>query len=90
MRTFGFSVALFAMFSLICGFSSSMDMLIVFRLLQGAASGPMVPLSQALLLNNYPEAKRPLALALWALTVVVVAPPGFGPILGGWINENYA
>lgn len=87
VRTFMTSVALFVVFSALCGFSTSMPMLIVFRLLQGAVSGPMVPLSQTLLLNNYPVAKRPIALALWAMTVVVA--PVFGPILGGWITDNY-
>ena len=87
VRTFGWSVGLFVLFSALCGLSSSMNMLIVFRLCQGAASGPMVPLSQTLLLNNYPVAKRPIALALWGMTVVVA--PVFGPILGGWITDNY-
>ncbi|MBB3226559.1 DHA2 family multidrug resistance protein [Luteibacter sp. Sphag1AF] len=87
VRTFSFSVLLFVVFSVLCGLSNSMTMLIVFRLLQGAVSGPMVPLSQTLLLNNYPVARRPLALALWAMTVVVA--PVFGPILGGWITDNY-
>lgn len=88
VHTFALSVALFVVFSVCCGFSTSMPMLIFFRLLQGLASGPMVPLSQTLLLNNYPVAKRPLALALWAMTVVVA--PVFGPILGGWITDNYS
>jgi DHA2 family multidrug resistance protein len=75
-------------FSCLCGFSATMPMLIVFRLCQGAVSGPMVPLSQTLLLNNYPPAKRPIALALWAMMVVVA--PIFGPILGGWVTDNYS
>jgi MFS transporter, DHA2 family, multidrug resistance protein len=87
VRTFTISVLLFVIFSALCGLAQSMPMLIVFRLLQGAVSGPMVPLSQTLLLNNYPPAKRPIALALWAMTVVVA--PVFGPILGGWITDNY-
>ncbi|HEY9131267.1 MAG TPA: DHA2 family efflux MFS transporter permease subunit [Dyella sp.] len=87
VRTFGFSVLLFIICSAACGLSTTMPMLIVFRLLQGAVSGPMVPLSQTLLLNNYPAARRPLALSLWAMTVVVA--PVFGPILGGWITDNY-
>lgn len=87
VRTFSVSVMLFVIFSALCGLSQSMTMLIVFRLCQGAVSGPMVPLSQTLLLNNYPVAKRPIALALWAMTVVVA--PVFGPILGGWITDNY-
>jgi DHA2 family multidrug resistance protein len=88
VRTFVSAVLLFVVFSSLCGFSTSMPMLIVFRLLQGAVSGPMVPLSQTLLLNNYPAAKRPIAMALWAMMVVVA--PIFGPILGGWITDNYS
>jgi len=88
VRTFSLSVLLFVVFSTLCGLSASMPMLIVFRLLQGAVSGPMVPLSQTLLLNNYPPQRRSIALALWAMTVVVA--PVFGPILGGWITDNYS
>jgi MFS transporter, DHA2 family, multidrug resistance protein len=87
VRTFTTSILLFVVFSSLCGFSTTMPMLIVFRLLQGMVSGPMVPLSQTLLLNNYPAERRPIALALWAMTVVVA--PIFGPILGGWITDNY-
>ncbi|MBE1161523.1 DHA2 family efflux MFS transporter permease subunit [Dyella acidiphila] len=88
VRTFSASILLFVIFSSMCGLSSSMPMLIVFRLLQGAVSGPMVPLSQTLLLNNYPAERRPIAMALWAMMVVVA--PIFGPILGGWITDNYS
>jgi MFS transporter, DHA2 family, multidrug resistance protein len=87
VRTFTMAVLLFVVFSSLCGFSTSMPMLIVFRLMQGAVSGPMVPLSQTLLLNNYPAERRPIAMALWAMMVVVA--PIFGPILGGWITDNY-
>lgn len=87
VRTFATSVLLFVVFSSLCGLSRSMTMLIVFRLCQGAVSGPMVPLSQTLLLNNYPPEKRAIALALWAMVVVVA--PIFGPIMGGWITDNY-
>jgi len=87
VRTFTLSVLLFVVFSCLCGFSANMPMLIFFRLCQGAVSGPMVPLSQTLLLNNYPAQRRPIALALWAMMVVVA--PIFGPILGGWITDNY-
>lgn len=87
VRTFVVSVGLFVLFSILCGLSPSLNMLIFFRLCQGLVSGPMVPLSQTLLLSNYPAAKRPIALALWAMTVVVA--PVFGPVLGGYISDNY-
>ncbi|MBS0570330.1 MAG: DHA2 family efflux MFS transporter permease subunit, partial [Proteobacteria bacterium] len=88
VRTFCISVLLFVGMSMLCGLATSMPMLVVGRLLQGAGSGPMVALSLALLLSNYPDAKKGLALALWAMTVVVA--PIFGPILGGWLTDNYS
>ncbi len=88
MRCFCISALLFVAMSTFCGLATSMPMLVVGRLLQGAGSGPMVALSLALLLNNYPNEKKGLALALWAMTVVVA--PIFGPILGGWITDNYS
>ncbi|TAL72482.1 MAG: DHA2 family efflux MFS transporter permease subunit [Rhodanobacter sp.] len=88
VHTFVTSVLLFVVFSMLCGLASSMPMLVAFRLLQGAGSGPMVALSLALLLSNYPAAKQGMALALWAMTVVVA--PIFGPILGGWLADNFS
>ncbi|HEX7769870.1 MAG TPA: DHA2 family efflux MFS transporter permease subunit [Dokdonella sp.] len=88
VRAFCASVLLFVVMSVLCGLATSMPMLIVGRLLQGAGSGPMVALSLALLLNNYPNEKKGLALALWAMTVVVA--PIFGPILGGYLTDNFS
>lgn len=70
-----------------CGMSNSLTMLIFFRVIQGIVAGPLIPLSQSLLLNNYPPAKRSIALALWSMTVIVA--PICGPILGGYISDNY-
>ncbi|MFC5743492.1 DHA2 family efflux MFS transporter permease subunit [Dyella tabacisoli] len=86
VRTFVASVFLFVVFSMLCGLASSMPMLVLCRLLQGAGSGPMVALSLTLLLSSYPKAKQGIALALWAMTVVVA--PIFGPILGGVLTDN--
>jgi DHA2 family multidrug resistance protein len=88
VRSFCVSALLFVTMSTFCGLAVSMPMLVVGRLLQGAGSGPMVALSLSLLLNNYPNEKKGLALALWAMTVVVA--PIFGPILGGWLTDNYS
>jgi MFS transporter, DHA2 family, multidrug resistance protein len=86
VRTFCASVSLFVIFSMMCGMATSMPMLVVGRLLQGAGSGPMVALSLTLLLSSYPKERQGIALALWAMTVVVA--PIFGPILGGYITDN--
>jgi DHA2 family multidrug resistance protein len=88
VRSFCVSALLFVIMSVLCGFATSMPMLVIGRLLQGAGSGPMVALSLSLLLNNYPIEKKGLALALWAMTVVVA--PIFGPILGGFLTDNYS
>ncbi len=87
VRLFTLSVMLFSIASAACGFASNFETLIAFRLIQGLVSGPMVPLSQTILLRSYPPAKRGLALGLWAMTVIVA--PIFGPVLGGWITDNY-
>ena len=86
VRLFLVSTLLFVLASWLCGISHSLEMLIVFRVLQGAVAGPIIPLSQSLLLNNYPPEKRGMALAFWSMTIVVA--PICGPILGGWIRDN--
>src|SRR5580698_5526621 len=88
VRLFTLSTLLFTLASVLCGLSMNLPMLIVFRVLQGAVSGPMIPLSQSILLANYPEHRRGFATAIWAMTAVVG--PIFGPIMGGWITENYS
>lgn len=86
VRTFVCSVLLFTLVSALCGLATSLPMLVTFRFLQGLVSGPMVPLSQTLLLANYPPEKRGIAMALWAMTVVIA--PILGPLLGGYITDN--
>lgn len=51
-------------------------------------AGPLIPLSQSLLLRNYPPEKRTFALALWSMTVIIA--PICGPILGGYICDNFS
>lgn len=87
VKLFVTSVVLFTFASLMCGLSENLPMLLFFRIVQGAVAGPMIPLSQSLLLSNYPDEKRGLATAFWAMTAVLA--PIFGPILGGWITDNY-
>jgi len=87
VKLFLWSTAAFAVASWLCGMADSLGMLIFFRVIQGIVAGPLIPLSQSLLLSNYPPAKRSIALSLWAMTVIVA--PICGPILGGWISDNY-
>ncbi len=86
VRLFITSVILFTLSSMLCGLATDLHTLVILRVIQGLVSGPMVPLSQALLLSNYSVQRRGMALALW--TMIVVVAPICGPILGGWISEN--
>ena len=87
VRLFTTAILLFTVFSFLCAISVSLPMLIAFRVMQGAVAGFMIPLSQSLLMMNYPPEKRTMALAIWAMTVTIG--PIIGPILGGWITSNY-
>jgi DHA2 family multidrug resistance protein len=88
VKTFVASVALFTVASFLCGISWNLPSLIIFRILQGAVSGPMIPGSQALLIMIFPHNKRGTALAIWSMTTLVA--PICGPILGGYISDNYS
>ncbi len=86
VRTFVTSILLFMCFSALCGLATSMPMLVAARLIQGLVSGPMMSVAQAILLRNYPIERRGMAIALWAMVIIIA--PIFGPILGGWITDN--
>ncbi|WP_084360652.1 DHA2 family efflux MFS transporter permease subunit [Hydrogenophaga palleronii] len=86
VRLFTASVLLFVLASWLCGLAPNIATLIAFRVLQGLVAGPMIPLSQTLLLASYPRAKAGTAMAMWAMTVLVA--PVAGPLLGGWITDN--
>ncbi len=86
VRLFVTSVLMFVLTSWLCGLAPNMTTLIVFRALQGFVAGPMIPLSQGLLLASYPSALAGLAMGLWAITTLVA--PVLGPLLGGWITDN--
>ena len=88
VKLFVWCTLLFSLTSFMCGISQSMGMLLLFRALQGAVAGPMYPITQSLLIGIYPPAKRGMALALLAMVTVVA--PIAGPILGGWITDNYS
>lgn len=87
VRTFVQATIVFTLASLLCGLAWSLPSLIAFRVLQGAAGGLMIPLSQALLLGFSPPDKRGMALSLWSMTTVVA--PIAGPLLGGYITDNH-
>ena len=82
------SVIGFTAASFFCGFASTLPMLIVFRIIQGAAGGALQPLSQAVLLETFPPEKRGRAMGMWGLGIVVA--PILGPVLGGWLTDSYS
>ena len=86
VRVFCLSVFLFTVASFLCGIAGSLQSLIIFRVLQGAVSGPMMPGSQALLISIFPPQKRATALGIWSMTTLVA--PIMGPLLGGYISDN--
>jgi DHA2 family multidrug resistance protein len=74
--------------SFLCGLAINLPMLIVFRIVQGATGGVLQPVSQAVMLEAFPPAERGKAMAFWGLGIVVA--PMLGPVLGGWLTDNYS
>jgi DHA2 family multidrug resistance protein len=81
-------IMLFTVSSAICGAATSLGMLIVARIAQGAGGGALQPIAQAVLMESFPVEKRGSAMAIFGLGVVVA--PIIGPTLGGWITDNYS
>ena len=79
---------IFTVASLLCGVATSMTMLVISRVVQGIGGGAMQPLSQAILLESFPPAKRGVATAVFGLAIVVA--PILGPTLGGWLTDNWS
>ncbi len=82
------SVTLFTLASMACGAATSLGMLIAARVLQGAAGGGLQPVSQAVLLESFPVNKRGQAMAVFGMGIIVS--PLLGPLMGGWITDNYS
>jgi DHA2 family multidrug resistance protein len=87
-RFFLICLALFTASSVLCAYAWNLDAMLIFRLVQGLGGGGMVPLAQSILADSFPPEKRGQAFALFGLAVVVA--PVAGPILGGWLADNYS
>src|ERR1700744_3686003 len=79
-------LGLFTVSSVLCGFASNLQELLLFRILQGLGGGGMVPVAQSILADAFPPAKRGQAFAVFGIAVVVA--PVVGPTLGGWLSDN--
>ena len=82
------SISGFTVASFMCGLAPNLPFLIFFRIIQGATGGGLQPLSQAIMLEAFPPEQRGKAMAFWGLGIVVA--PMLGPVLGGWITDNYS
>ncbi|ADW69697.1 DHA2 family efflux MFS transporter permease subunit [Granulicella tundricola] len=80
-------VALFTVTSFLCGIAPSLEIMLLARVLQGIGGGGLAPVEQAILVDTFEPAKRASAFALY--TVAIVTAPAIGPVLGGWITDNY-
>jgi len=88
VKVFSVAVFMFGVSSLMCGMSTSLGMLLAMRVFQGMAGGPIMALSQTLLLRIFPKEKAMQATGLWAMTTLLA--PVVGPVLGGWICDNWS
>lgn len=82
-----FSIVLFTVSSIICGAAPSLEVLIIARILQGLGGGGLQPLSQAILLETFPQREHGIAMAIFGMGVVLA--PILGPVVGGWITDNW-
>src|SRR5215475_12314839 len=81
------STAGFTAASVLCGLAPNLPSLVLFRIVQGATGGALQPLSQAVLLETFKPEERGRAMGFWGLGIVVA--PILGPVVGGWLTENY-
>ncbi len=88
IRLFVTAILLFVFVSWLCGMAENLPFLLTARVIQGLVAGPLIPLSQAILLGSYPKEKSSIALAFWGMTATVG--PIAGPTLGGWITDSYS
>ena len=87
-RLFLVAIGGFTIASMLCGMAQSVTQIVLFRVLQGAFGASLVPLSQTVLLGSYPRERQGFAMALFGMGVMVG--PVLGPVLGGWLTENYS
>lgn len=81
-------ILVFTASSFLCGVSQSMGMIVISRFIQGLGGGAILPLSQAIIMESFPPEKRSQSMALFGLTIILA--PTIGPIVGGWITENWS
>ncbi|MFD1105972.1 DHA2 family efflux MFS transporter permease subunit [Sphingobium olei] len=88
VRVFTLAMTGFGLFSLLCGLSPTLGMLVACRIGQGICGGPIMPMSQTLLMRIFPPETRGRAMGMWAMTTLMG--PALGPIVGGYISDNWS
>lgn len=88
VRMFTWAMIGFGLFSVLCGLSSTLGMLVACRIGQGICGGPIMPMSQTLLMRIFPPEMRGRAMGMWAMTTLMG--PALGPIVGGYISDNWS
>ena len=78
----------FAVFSILAGSATSLEEILIFRSLQGMFSAPIIPISQALMLDSYPRERHAQAMSIWGMGVMLA--PVMGPVVGGWLTDEYS
>lgn len=84
---FVISIMLFTIASMLCGMAKSLEFMIFARVIQGFGGGGIVPISQAIILESFPKEKRGLGMSIFGMGVILA--PIIGPVLGGWITDNW-
>jgi len=87
-RVVVYSIGLFTLATLLCGMAQSLEMLVLWRILQGGAGAPIVPLSQSILFNTFPRRQHTMVMSVFGMAVAVA--PAFGPVIGGYLAEMYS
>ncbi|HWA62630.1 MAG TPA: DHA2 family efflux MFS transporter permease subunit [Caulobacteraceae bacterium] len=87
-RMFLLSIAGFTIASMLCGIATSLPEIVLFRFVQGIAGASMMPMSQNVMLDIFPQAQIPQVMSIWSMAVIMG--PITGPALGGWLTENYS
>ncbi|MBU0992527.1 MAG: DHA2 family efflux MFS transporter permease subunit [Proteobacteria bacterium] len=86
-RLYLWSFGMFTLGSILCGTATSFHQMLIYRVLQGIGGGALIPVSQAILRESFPQEEQGMAMAIFGMGVVLA--PAMGPILGGWLTDNY-
>lgn len=82
------SILIFTVASMLCGMARNLEEMVLFRILQGAGGGGILPISQAIMMESFPKEKRGMAMSIFGMGIILA--PITGPVLGGWLTDNWS